>query len=262
MFKAGKYTVPSTVSSEALPVVLIFWKLRCLNVPFLHPLNLRLLRIWMSLHQKKVVSSGFYLSFTCLISNCRHPGASCLAVWVSCLPVQMSEVSWCICNGSGSLCLHSHSCSLDVFSCWTGAYLSGDEQPCCSTGNGRKVYDMSDVSALCIQKIPFVPQFMRGISKCVKKKTLMFQRCKCIQHRLDLFSWHGKLVRNSVILREHGCFHRQRISINHRCAAVKQCGASSYILTVTKSSPVLLWPSKVLVFFSDQFKYSLFMHTN
>lgn len=86
-------------------------------------------------------------------------------------------------------------------------------------------------------------------------KNLMFQRCKCIQ--LDLFSWHGKLVSNSVILRELGCFHRQRISINHRCAAVKQCGASSYILTVIKSSPILLWPSKVLEFFSDQFKYSV-----
>lgn len=121
------------------------------------------------------------------------------------------------------------------------------------------------VSALCIQKIPFGPWFMRSISKCVKKnknqkpppttKNLMFQRCKCIQ--LDLFSWHGKLVSNSVILRERGCFHRQRISINHRCAAVKQCGASSYILTLIKSSPILLWPSKVLMFFSDQFKYSV-----
>lgn len=155
MYKEGKGIVPSTVSSELLPEVLMFKKFSCLNVPFLHPLKLRLIRIWMRAHQKKVVSSGLYLSFTCLISNHRHPGASCLAVWVSCLPVQMSEVSWCICNGSGCLRLHSHSCSLDVFSCWTGAYLSGDEQPCCSTGNGMKIYDMSDVCQLYVfRKFP------------------------------------------------------------------------------------------------------------
>lgn len=86
------------------------------------------------------------------------------------------------------------------------------------------VYDVPDVCQLYVfRKVPFGPWFMRGISKCVKN--LMFARCKCIQCRFCPFSCHGKLVRNSVILRECECFLRQRICINHRYAAGEQGSA-------------------------------------
>lgn len=84
-----------------------------------------------------------------------------------------------------------------------------------------KIYNMSGVSQLYVfRKVPFGPRFIRVTSRCVNP--LMFQRCKCIQCRFSLFSWHGKLVRNSMILRECGCFLRQRLSVNHRCAAGEQ----------------------------------------